>query len=96
MNSYSHIFKDASVNVEYIIDSEGFINLQIESDNLFQVYCYSIENDEVVVYENDCGWDDGICGDYNFGRYEDCSREEMEMIFEAFIERLKELNVKVI
>ena len=95
-HSYSYIFEDTVAHIEYKNAHEGFISLQKDNDNLFQACCYSIENDEVVVYENDCGWDDGICGEHNFFRHETYWREEMEIIFKAFIERLKELNVKVI
>jgi len=63
------IIRDGRTNFAYAVNEKG--------DNVFQVCC----DDEGMIDPEDCGWDDGICGEYNYGLYNIDKADEVFHIF---------------
>lgn len=86
---------------EFLIDYDleyGFAFLQnTELDKtVFQV-CLVERKDgkgyKKAILENDCGWNDGICGDLNFTH---STRETIEIVKDFFFTEARKAGIKII
>lgn len=74
----------------------GFLWLEKDGENQFQVCANFTKNGKPVIDKKNCGWNDGLCADFNFKKYDRFSFEEMEPIFEEFIRCIKQSKIKVV